>query len=430
MRTGLKVRMLPKKSPFFKAGLRTGDLITKINNQEISDELDFRFYAAVDILEIIVNRNGAMLAFTVIRDEGSFLDLEFYEQKINRCCNHCVFCFIDQMPRGLRRGLYIKDEDFKHSFLNGNYVTLSGASIKDLQKVADLGISPLYISVHATDKEVRNRMLGNLKAPPVIEQLEFLKRSGIFFHTQIVVCRGYNDGEVLKKTIGDLFRFGSALLSIAVVPVGLTKFRKKHLDPIDKGCAVQICDTVLKVGDAHAVRDGVRKLFAADELFIKAGMPIPPRKYYCDYPQIENGVGLVRQLFEEWKVCRKQLNSTTVKVSGKNTLVVTSVSAFPFLKKIADQLKKDRPQIQVSVVSVVNTFFGDSVTVAGLLTAKDVLKVVKRCLKEGDYKRVVVPAVMFNYAGHTLDGYSVSRIAKVLGVPVKAAGSILDMVAG
>jgi NifB/MoaA-like Fe-S oxidoreductase len=168
---GVKIRHLLKSSPFFKAGLRPGDVIVDINGEDISDELDFRFAAAADFLGITFARDDRQLQAEVHRDEGSFIDLEFYESPINRCTNRCIFCFIDQMPKGLRQGLYIKDEDFKHSFFNGNYVTLSGASHKDLEKVSRLGISPLYISVHATDQAVRSVMLGNKKAPPIMEQL-------------------------------------------------------------------------------------------------------------------------------------------------------------------------------------------------------------------------------------------------------------------
>ena len=421
---GAKIREIHAGSPFYNSGLRRGDLVLEINGSEISDELDFRFFAADSFLNVVLMRGGRKLRFQVERKEGDFLGLDFYENPINRCCNRCIFCFIDQMPPGLRKGLYIKDEDFKHSFLNGNYVTLSGAKKKDLEKLAYLGISPLYISVHATDTEVRNRLLGNRRAAPILDQLGFLKEMGISFHTQIVVCRGYNDGSVLNKTVEDLLALGHSLLSIAVVPVGLTKFRKFPLTGFDSPSAASICREIQLLSDRHAEIDGTRKLFLADEFFIKGGMRIPGRNYYGDYPQIENGVGLVRQLLEEWKKVKKAVSSR--RSSGKNRLVLTSVSAFPFLEKIIREAG-ERQSRSIRLVPVVNHYMGETVTVAGLLCAKDIIRAVKEADPERRAGTVVLPEVMFNYAGYTLDGFSSSRISRMLMREVRVANGLMDM---
>ncbi|NLL13967.1 MAG: DUF512 domain-containing protein [Fibrobacter sp.] len=422
MINGVKVRHVPKESCFYKAGLRSGDVVTSINGEEVSDELDFRFFAADYFLEIAVRRGAANSKIKVVREEGSFLDVDIQERPINICKNRCIFCFIDQMPPGLRSGLYIKDEDFKYSFLNGNYVTLSSATQKDLEKVARLGISPLFISVHATETDVRNKMLRNSKAPPVMDQLNFLKDNGIVFHTQIVVCKGYNDGDVLLRTLEDLFSFEESLLSIAVVPVGLTKYRKFPLEQVDSQCAEWICNKVEQISSSHLQKDGFRKLFLADEFFIKAGLKIPTAKYYEDYPQIENGVGLVRTLLEQWKTCKSKLNSGKSLITlRKKTLLLTSVSAFPYLQKIISEAEKKYGLTDMDIVAVKNDYFGETVTVAGLLTAKDIMHTIKEESKNKKYGQVIIPSVMFNFCGYTLDGFSLQRICKATGFNIRTA---------
>jgi putative radical SAM enzyme (TIGR03279 family) len=330
------------------------------------------------------------------------------------------------MPPGLRKGLYIKDEDVKHSFINGNYVTLSSLTNIDLEKVVRLGISPLYVSVHVTDPVIRNQMLGNKKAPPVMPQLQFLSDHGIQLHTQIVLCPGFNDGDVLRNTIRDLRSLGDTLRSIAVVPVGITRFRKTPLQGVDTENARQICTMVGAISDKMTSSDGFRKLFCADELFIRAGLSIPSRRYYEEYPQIENGVGLIRMLCEDWKKCKRQLASRKlVQLRKKTFLIVTSVSAFSYINKIIKEAADVIPGLSVEVVPVINTFFGNSVTVAGLLTARDVIPVLKKY--RGNFTYAILPSVMFNYAGSTLDGYSTERIGKESGVKVKTAEMMSDI---
>lgn len=270
------------------------------------DELDFFYFAAASFLEIEIERGDRLGVVELERPEGSTLEVEFYEKPINRCTNRCVFCFIEQMPRGLRSSLYIKDEDFKHSFLNGNYVTLSSATQQDLERIVSIGLSPLYISVQATDLEIRREMLHNKRAPDIKEQLRFLKDNGICFHTQIVVCPGYNDAEVLDQTIRDLLSYESSLLSITLVPVGLTRFRRLPLEAVDKAKALEIFKQVTVFSDKTAL-EGQRRIFLSDEFYIRAGVAIPPVAYYENYPQIENGIGLVRQLLQNASSLKRKL---------------------------------------------------------------------------------------------------------------------------
>ena len=428
-RSGIRIRTLPRTSVFFRAGLRAGDNIVSVNGERVCDELDFRFHSAADLVQIELCRGATPRVVAVERDQGSLPEIEFFQKPIRRCANRCVFCFIDQMPPGLRRRLYIKDEDLTHSFLNGNYVTLSNAREADLEKIVSLGLSPLFISVHATDPLVRGRMLGRAHAPAIIEQLRLLRKENIRFHTQIVVCPGYNDGAVLARTLSDLLALGKSLQSIAVVPVGLTRFRKFPLTPVDGDTARAICARVGAAGDRDAARSGARRVFLADEFFLKAALPIPPRGYYEDYPQIENGVGLVRQLFDEWNSAKRRVRSDKPVGRGKKYLLLTAVSPFPFLKTIGEELMRLRPGITVQAEPVTNDFFGASVTVAGLLTARDVIRAARRAAKGQRFNRVLLPSAMFNYAGYTLDGYGRERLSKEVGIPVTVVRSMGELLA-
>jgi len=428
-KTGLMIRSLPRGGFLFMSGLRPRDRVTAVNGHGVADELDFYYHCAGDFLEIEINRGGRVGTVEAERPAGAPMDVEFYEKPVNRCANRCVFCFIDQMPKGLRRSLYIKDEDFKHSFLNGNYVTLTAASGEDLERIVSIGLSPLFVSVHATDPAARAALLGNSRVPDIRRQLAFLSGSGIAFHTQIVLCPGYNDGAVLDRTVNDLFGYGGSLLSIAVVPVGLTRFRKKPLTAVDKPMAIDVCRAIGEISERMKRQDGVRKLFAADELFIRAGLPIPPASYYGDYPQIENGVGLVRQLLQDGARVKRQLRGR-VSVNPpliKNCLVITGRSAYPFLKKVLDGIAPyvDR---KLDVHPVINRYFGETVTVAGLLTAVDVIKKIKESSASTSYDEVILPKVMFNHNGHTLDGYSSSRIANAVGLTVRTVGTVEEII--
>jgi putative radical SAM enzyme (TIGR03279 family) len=422
---GIKIRSLPHASTFYKGGLRKDDVVVAVNGDRISDELEFRYLAAAQFLRIDVIRNGRTRVISAERKPGAFLDMEFHQAAVRRCANRCVFCFIDQMPPGLRARLYVKDEDLTHSFLNGNYVTLTNAGRTELQRVVRLGLSPLFISVHATDPLVRRRMLGIRRAPPIMEQLSFLARNNIRFHTQIVVCPGYNDGTVLAATIKELFSLGKNLLSIAVVPVGLTRFRKTTLRPVDASIAQELCRTIGTLSDGDRSRHGVRRIFLADEIFLRAGAAIPPAAYYEDYPQIENGVGLVRQMLDNWKNAKPRMRTTRMR--GKKYLLLTSSSAFPFLNAVAHEAEGLFPGARIFTEAVPNRFFGPSVTVAGLLTARDVLRAARRVSRRRRFDRALLPAVMFNDAGYTIDGWSAGRIAKEAGVNVKIMNSVAEL---
>jgi putative radical SAM enzyme (TIGR03279 family) len=425
-RNSLKIKTVAASSIFYHSGMRKGDIITAVNGEQIEDELDFRFFSADSYLEISYLRHEEKRDCSLLRPEGVPSGIEFYESPINRCRNRCIFCFIDQMPPGLRKGLYIKDEDVKHSFVNGNYVTMSSLTKSDLEKTVRLGISPLYISVHVTDHHLRNLMLGNRKAPPVLQQMKFLSEHGIMMHTQIVVCPGYNDGGVLKKTISDLLELGECICSIAVVPVGITRFRKETLRMVDAENARSIISMVTEISDQKKLVDGFRRLFCADELYIKAGLKIPVSRYYEDYPQIENGVGLIRMQLENWRGCRNQLRSGIRKfIKNRRVLLLSSFSAYTCISKIVSEITTLNPELEIDLVAVENRYFGTTVTVAGLLTAKDVLPVLSENAEKYDFG--CLPSAMFNGSGSTLDGYSADRLARVSGMKIRYGEYIGDL---
>ncbi len=438
---GLRIESVLPGSPASKAGLRRGDIVVSVDGERVSDELEFGFFSARSQASIDIIRNNTALSRTMTRPDGHATGVRFRKESIKRCGNRCIFCFVDQMPRGrrgrrgLRQSLYIKDEDYRLSFTNGNYITLSRMSEARLSRIAELGLSPLYVSVHATETMVRRRMLGNPDAPDIMRQLRFLEKNNIRFHTQIVLCPGVNDGRVLRNTIGDLLALKQGLLSIAIVPVGLTRHRRFPLVPVNKQTALEICRQVKKLGDRLIHSEGRRCIFCADELFLAARLPIPGKTYYENYPQIENGVGLIRQFLEEWKELKKRMPlqlphypalRPPVRRSAR-FLVITSRSALKFVKKVMEEVQSYSPGILIEAKDVRNLFFGETVTVAGLLTAQDVIRTVRPVRR--DFRCVFLPSVMFNTNGFTLDGHSLRRIGKALGVPVKAVSTISEVVA-
>jgi putative radical SAM enzyme (TIGR03279 family) len=429
---GIRISWIDVNSPAFKSGLRKNDIVIAVNGEPVKDELDFTFYTACENIEIQVRRKSKENDFVINRKSGEFLGIEFARTPIRRCRNKCIFCFIDQLPAGMRKRLYVKDEDYRYSFLNGNYITLSSLTVNEMNRIVKLGLSPLYISVHATDSEVRKKMLRNPHAGRIMEQLKEIQDNGIAFHTQIVVCPGINDGPVLEKSIHDLLTFKESLLSIAVVPVGLTKHRKTIVRPVSPRGALRVCNTVLAMSEKDKEITGFRRLFIADEFLLMGGITIPSYTYYEDYPQIENGVGLIRLLLQEWrsvkeKLQRKRGNITSGKVK-RNTryLLLTSVSARPFLEMIVSELGQFFKNINIIVEPVINRFFGESVTVAGLTTARDIMYSIRKYNHKAD--EVIVPQVILNYNGYTLDGFSVDRIIKNTGVNVVAVENLSHLV--
>ena len=404
-------------------GLRPGDELLSINGHPLRDIIDYRFYGAEEELELVIRRDGQRLVCLVERGYGEELGIEFVEPTfdgVRRCNNRCPFCFVDQLPRGMRRSLYIKDDDYRLSFLFGNFVTLTNLTEADWQRLAEQRLSPLYVSVHATDLALRRRLLGNPSAPDILQQIGRLGELGIQVHAQIVLIPGLNDGEPLARTVADLAALHPTVQSIAVIPVGLTKHRPPGLRPYTPDEARAIVAQVAAWQRQYRARYGVGLVYAADEWYLLAGEEMPRAEEYDGFPQLENGVGLTRVLLDE----RLQASGGGLQV-GKVTLVCGTLIA-PVLKAMVAEWGESVAFPKSVVIPVENRFFGPTVTVSGLLVGRDVIE----ALRGRDLGEVVfLPRAMFDAAGErTLDDMSPAEIEERLGTRVEVARTMGEVV--
>jgi putative radical SAM enzyme (TIGR03279 family) len=406
------VNVLPG-STAMRLGLESGDAVVSLNGEEICDVIDFRFFAADERLSLVVRKkDGSTKKLRVVKGPDENLGLEFGTLPIKRCRNKCIFCFVDQMPPGCRRTLYIKDDDFRASFLYGNFVTLGALSESDWERIFRLRLSPLYVSVHATDPALRASLLRAKKPLDIMEGLKRLAAGGIRMHTQIVLCPGVNDGDHLERTITDLASLFPAVASIAVVPVGLTAFRKGlfPLRTFTKREARAVLELIESRGRSFKRLFGTRLVFASDEFYIKADVGIPAVSFYEEFPQIENGVGLAATFLGD--VSRTRLPAD---VSPVRATAVTGVSFSKILKGVLARVRKIKGA-SVRQVIVKNRFFGPSVTVAGLLSGGDILRALKG-KNLGDM--VLIPSNMLKEDEDVfLDGMSIKDLEQRLNVKV------------
>ncbi len=415
---GLFIEKISAGSIAEKAGLVQGDQLVSINGNGLLDSIDFMYYNNGDELDIVVSRHNKKINVKLDSEESKDIGITLSQFKIRRCNNNCLFCFVSQLPKGLRKSLYIKDEDYRMSFIYGNYITLTNLSAHDKKRIVNQRLSPLYVSVHSTNKNVRNTLLSNPKAGDVMKELKFFKEHKIRMHTQIVLCPGYNDGKELEKTIRDLCSFYPYVSSIAVVPVGLTIHRKKDMKPVEKEDAVKAIEIIDSFQKRMQKKHGDHVVYGADELYIKAEITLPNLKSYGDLPQIENGVGMVPQFLSH----AKKLKIPEGISHKKHFLTFTGTSFYPFLKKIAERLS-EKENIHIEAVPVENTFFGKSVTVTGLLTGRDVIKTLSD--KLDGYKWLLVPDVVLKDGEKVfLDDVSVKDIERALGIKARVIESM------
>ena len=398
-----------------RAGIVAGDELVSINGKPIRDVLDYKFYAYDKRLKVELRRKTVRIK----KEEGEDLGLVFETylmDRAKRCANNCVFCFVDQMPKGMRETLYFKDDDARMSFLLGNYISLTNLSEDDIDRMIRMHISPVNVSVHVTDPELRRTMVRNPRAGECMNILKKLTEAGIHVNCQIVVCPGLNDGEVLRNSISDLLSLGEEVESIAVVPVGITKHRDGlyPLRPMDEKSARETLLIIDSFGEENLKTRDDRIVYGADELYVKAGLPIPEDEYYGSYPQLDNGVGLMRLLEFEF---RAALSYTDIPPEIEKFSVATGVSAAPFIRKLIDELAKKCDNINDSeVYAVKNDFFGETVDVAGLVTGGDLIRTLKG---KPLGKRLLIPAVMLRHGENVfLDDVSVADVERELGVKV------------
>jgi putative radical SAM enzyme (TIGR03279 family) len=395
-----------------KSGLLSGDILVSINSYKVRDQIDFLFYSADDDLDIEIKRGGKIITLHLTRKDREEFGIEFKPFKIMTCKNNCIFCFVKQLPRGLRKELYIKDEDYRMSFLYGNYMTLSNLGKEDRRRIIEQRLSPLYISVHSTNRALRNRLLGNSKASDILKELKFFTDNKIRFNLQIVLCPGYNDGKELQQTLSDLYRFYPYVLSIAVVPIGLTMYRKHNIRPVEKEDAENALKIIESFQKRFIKKHGNPIVYGADELYLKAEHPCLPLKEYGDLHQIENGVGMLPLFLNQVK----KLKIPKVFQRKKKFITFTGLSFYPFLKKFIERLS-ERENLYIDVVPVENTFFGLSITVAGLLTGRDMIKTVLDRI-EG-HEMILIPDVVLNQDNRFLDNISLYNVEEALGIPAR-----------
>ncbi len=405
-------------------GLKAGDVLESVNGQEVHDVIDYRFLIADEHVILLFHaRDGKPGKLIVEKNPDDSLGLEFAPFRITRCRNRCIFCFVDQMPAGCRKSLYVKDDDFRASFLHGNYITLGALSEDDWARIFRERLTPLYISVHTTDYSLRTFMLGNKKAPDILSNMKRLAAGGIIMHAQIVLCPGINDDEHLQKTLGDLSGLFPSVASIAVVPVGLTAFRNAlfPLRLFTRSEARAVIERVTQFGSRFKRQYGTRLVFASDEFYIKAGEPFPPLSFYEELPQRENGVGMVSEFLRD--VSRSRLPK---KLALVNLTLVTGVSFSSILKHALERLKKIAGT-KVRIVTAQNVFFGPSVTVAGLLTGQDILRALKG-KRVGDL--VLIPASALKEDEDIfLDNMRVEQLEQALSVKVRKAERFGELIA-
>lgn len=409
---GAIVSKIEEKSIAQELEIKPGDEILSIDEQKLSDLIDYKFLCKSEFLTIELKRtDGEIEIIEIEKDFDEDLGIVFESavfDKIKPCLNKCIFCFVDQQPKGLRDTLYIKDDDYRLSYLQGTYITLTNLAKKDKKRIEMLGLGPFYLSVHTTNPELRIQMLKNPNAGKILEHLKWLKKNHIPVHLQIVLCPKYNDGEELRRTLSDLEKFKNIILSIAIVPVGITKFRKdEKLYPVTK----KIAQETIEIADEFNKKCKKPVIACSDEFFLLAQKPIPDKKYYGNFSQLEDGVGSVRLLLDDFKKYKKVLPKKLKK--PLNLLFATSKLAKPALDEIAYELNKIK-NLNAHVVAVESTYWGKNITVAGLITSEDLIKTIStyKPISLSTYQPVtIIPSVMLRPFTHDfLDGKTLDYV--------------------
>jgi len=417
----LVISNIDNKSVASKVGLKVDDKIVAFNGEKALDMLDVAYFDSQASFSVTIMRGDKQITFDVSKDELQPMGWDFYESCFIQprwCANKCIFCFVDQLPKGQRKTLYVKDDDWRLSFASGNYVTLTNVTDAEVERICTKKFSPLYVSVHATDDQLRRHMLGNPTARPIMPLLRQLAQSGIQMHTQIVMVPGYNDDKVLQQSLSDLYSLYPAVQSVAVVPVGLTCHRQGlcQLSPVDSTVASNTISQVEAFAQQCYEATGERFAYCSDEMYVFAGMQVPSYDYYGDFAQIENGVGLIADFYYQWDLAYQDAKRPN---KGSFTCL-TGVSFAPYLQQTLDRAKEQFPNLSVNVLPVVNKFFGETVTVSGLLVGKDLVDAVNNATNVGN--TLILPRVMLRETedvfldGMTLDEFSKLTNKKVLVV--------------
>ena len=400
-------------------GLKAGDVLLEMNGKAVTDVIDYMYYESVEELSLLVEIDGEQVLFEIEKDCEEPLGLDFEDYLMDRqrsCKNKCIFCFIDQLPKGLRETLYFKDDDARLSFLMGNYITLTNLSDADLDRIIAMRISPINISVHTTDPALRVQMMANPNAAKINEILKRFYDAGIEMNCQIVLCKGVNDGEHLEKSLKDLAALAPMVRSTSVVPVGISDHREGlyPLVPFKKEDAIKVIETIEKIGQEQRKKSGVAGCYASDEFYILAEMPLPSEDEYDGYPQIENGVGLMRSLQVELEEALFEEKGDSL---PRDIGIITGVLAKDYMRDLLLRIQKKFVGLQFKIYPIENHFFGKKITVSGLVTGTDILNQ----LKGKDLpSRLFIPSSMLRAEQDLfLDSISLDEVSEQLCCPIE-----------
>ena len=436
-RVGGQIANIMPDSLAEEIGLQVGDELLAINDNEVQDVIDVQFYAAEEVLELLIRRGEEYLLYEAEREYGQELGIEFahptFDIDIRRCNNLCEFCFVLQMAPRFRRTLYIKDDDYRYSFLFGHFVTLTNLDDHDWWRIENMHLSPLYVSVHVTDWELRKKFLRNDNAPDIMEQLRWLAERGIQMHTQLVVVPGFNDDVWLKRSIAELESLWPAVQSISVVPVGLTKQHKYQMRPHTTQEAATTLAYVEALQPQYQARLGVRFVYPTDEWYLVSGREVPPLSAYDGQDLYENGLGMVRRFLNDWLEVKKEIAAAIKKsvaakklsfITDKPITLVTATLFAPILQKTSQEFAQ-LVGIPLQVMPAINLRLGETITVSGLLMAEDVIAQLE---KTGYSDLVILPRIMFDHPDKiSLDDVTPMQVAKRLNCTIALADTMGDV---
>ena len=424
MNKGHIVKSVNKGSIADSLGILPGDVVIKIDDNEIEDIFDYQFFTLTDYLVLTVLRDGEEWEYEIEKGDNEDLGLVFENGMMGdyrRCSNNCIFCFIDQMPPGMRDTLYFKDDDSRLSFLQGNYITLTNLSQKDLDRIIRYNLSPVNVSIHTMNPELRCRMLGNRFAGTSLKKLDILAEAGIEMNGQVVCCKGINDGKELEFTISELMKYIPAFKSLSVVPVGLSKYREGlyPLEPFEKEDSAEVIDIIEKYQKICMEKFGIHFVHASDEWYLVAERDLPEADRYDGYLQLDNGVGMMRSFMDEIdeQIDKRRNDGSFVKYTKERHFsMVTGKLAYPVIKSSADRVMAEMPGLQIDVFCIRNDFFGERITVSGLITGQDIIAQLKG--KDLGSELKLPESVVRAGTDVFLDDYTVSQVSEALQVRV------------
>lgn len=417
----VKIESVRPHSPVSRHFIKAGDKLISINSHKITDVLDYRFYIDEDVLELEIEKPNGKRRKVRIKPDGREIGLEFATYLMDKqrsCANNCIFCFIDQLPKNLRESLYFKDDDSRLSFLFGNYITLTNIGDRDIDRIIEMHISPVNISVHTMNPELRVKMMGNKRAGKVLEYVKRLADAGIKLNTQLVLCPGYNDGDELTYTLEELGKLYPSVQSIAAVPVGLTCHREGlcKLNPFTKEQSFDVISRIDSYNSQFMCYNNTNIAFAADEFYLNAGLPMPDTERYGDFAQLENGVGLWSLLKSEFDSALKNLPDDYTLKSERSITVATGFAAYNLIEYCAREVEKRISNIHINVVKIQNRLFGERITVAGLLCGNDIVSQLENTVLGNE---LLIPAVSLRRERDIfLDDMSICELSERLKIKV------------